>query len=77
MNTDKTPKEVADQDLDQVNGGESVARWNFENAWPTSTAAKGGTEVAMEEITLAVEGFDTTGDAGETPPLDVSFTLKR
>ena len=77
MTKNKTPNELADQDLDQVTGAESVKRWNLERAWPSSTAAKGGSDVAMEEITLAVEGIDVTGDAGETPPLDVSFTLKR
>ena len=80
MTKDKTPTTLDDQDLDGATGGDGVARWNFENAWPSkftapTLSAKGGGEVAMEELSLSTEGMDL--DAGETPPLDVSYTLKR
>ena len=78
MTKDKIPTELADHDLDQANGGDNVARWNFENAWPNKTTrASTGNAVAMEEIVLATEGLELDGDVGETPPLSVAYTLKR
>ena len=63
MTKDKTPAELDDRDLDQAAGAGPVAQWNFDNGWPSkisgpTTSAKGGTEVAMEEITLAHESIE-------------------
>ena len=77
MTKKKTPADLNDADLDQAQGAGPVAQWNLENAWPTSTAAKSGSEVAMEELTLAHEGIERDVELGETPPLSVSYTLKR
>lgn len=54
-----TAEPLEDSDLDSATGGDSVARWHFENAWPVkASATKGGTDVAMEELTLAAEGLE-------------------
>lgn len=45
------------------NSGAAISRWNFEQGWPAKWSGPdfetaGGTEVAMESITLAVERID-------------------
>jgi phage tail-like protein len=42
--------------------GEDVIRWNFRNCWPTSWSGPSldasSDEVAIEQLTLAHEGFE-------------------
>lgn len=69
MTTDTTPEPLTDEVLDETAGGGPVARWNFQNAWPSkysgpTLSAKGGGEVAMEEISISTEGLEL--DSGDT-----------
>ena len=51
--------ELSEQELEAVAGGGAVARWNFENGWPSKISGPSpksdGNDVGVEELTLAVE----------------------